>query len=58
MATEQEKKRADDACDCFDAEVFSGDTFISYECALILKAYAERWLRSAESTIKQGPDDD
>ena len=56
MSVEEQKKRADDMCDEFDASVFSGDAFITYECALILKQYAERWLRNAETTIKEGPD--
>lgn len=48
--------KAEYYCEELDASVYSGDAFSSYEAALVLKRYAERWLRHAENVIKQGPD--
>lgn len=48
--------KAEYYCEELDASIYSGDSFVSYEAALILKRYAERWLRHAENVIKQGPD--
>lgn len=49
--------KAEETCITFDTEVYKNSTFLSYEDALILKQFSERWLRNAETIIKQGPDD-